>query len=84
MKITFLTAIFMLFLSGCSSVVEAPTENPDKDEVVEMPEEPEEPAETIDPETRFSFYGVGDNLIHSYIYQYAYHEDGHYDFKPIY
>lgn len=84
MKITFLTAIFMLFLSGCSSVVEAPTENPDKDEVVEIPEEPEEPAETIDPETRVSFYGVGDNLIHSYIYQYAHHEDGHYDFKPIY
>ena len=46
---------------------------------VESEEEPEEPVET-----RVSFVGVGDNLIHDSIYISAEQVDGSYDFKPMY
>ncbi|MDE1549518.1 CapA family protein [Jeotgalibaca caeni] len=42
-------------------------------------EEPEEPVET-----RISFVGVGDNLIHDSIYRAMEQPDGSYDFSPIY
>ena len=77
----------MLLFTGCADqVVEAPTEIPDE-EIVVVPDKPEiveeEPVE-VEPEKRVSFYGVGDNLIHSSIYQHAHVGDGVYDFKPIY
>lgn len=40
--------------------------------------------EEEEEEKRISFYGVGDNLIHSQIFNQAALGDGHFDFTPIY
>lgn len=77
-------------ITGCSAVVEAPTHesepivivDPEKPEVIE--EEPVVVEVDPEPEKRVSFYGLGDNLIHSFVYRYAYQRDGSYDFTPIY
>ena len=79
----------MLLFTGCADqVVEAPTEIPDE-EIVMMPDKPEiviEEPIVVEPtpEQRVSFFGLGDNLIHSFVYRYAYESNGVYDFTPIY
>ena len=89
MKLSLLL-ILSLFLTGCRAVDEEPTQTPD-DEIVVIPKEPvpegpieEEPEPEPESEKRISFYGLGDNLIHSFVYMYAYQGNGVYDFTPIY
>lgn len=66
--------LFIALLTGCSDKDES-TKLPDDDTVtspVEIVEEVvEEEPEEEDLETRVSFYGVGDNLIHTSIFQSA-------------
>lgn len=89
MKLSLLL-ILSLLLTSCRAVEEEPYQTPD-DEMVVIPKEPV-PEEPIDeehdpepePEKRISFYGLGDNLIHSFVYMYAYQGIGVYDFTPIY
>ena len=87
MKLSLLL-ILSLFLTGCRAVDEEPTQTPD-DEMVVIPKEPvpegpieEEPEP--ESEKRISFYGLGDNLIHYFVFQYANQGNGVYDFTPIY
>lgn len=80
--------LFIALLTGCSDTDES-TKLPDDDTVTSpveiVPEEVvEEEPEEEDLETRVSFYGVGDNLIHTSIFQSAHQGNGVYDFKPIY
>ena len=89
MKLSLLL-ILSLVLTGCRAVEEEPYQTPD-DEMVVIPQEPvpKEPIEEEhepepEPEKRISFYGLGDNLIHSFVYRYAYQGNGVYDFTPIY
>ena len=89
MKLSLLL-ILSLVLTGCRAVEEEPYQTPD-DEMVVIPQEPvpKEPIEEEhepepEPEKRISFYGLGDNLIHSFVYMNAYKGNGVYDFTPIY
>ena len=89
MKLSLLL-ILSLVLTGCRAVDDEPTQTPD-DEMVVIPQEPvveeridEEPEPEPEPEKRISFYGLGDNLIHSFVYMYAYQGNSVYDFTPIY
>src|SRR5690625_4513690 len=79
----------LVLLTGCGLF--SPAQDVDvSDDPVEMPEEPAESVEDMeevseeDPRNEVSFFAVGDNLIHSQIFNYAQIEDGTYDFKPIY
>src|SRR5690625_1984269 len=84
----------LVLLTGCGLF--SPAQDVDvSDDPVEMPEEPAESVEDMeevaeerpeeeDPRNEVSFFAVGDNLIHSQIFNYAQTEDGTYDFKPIY
>lgn len=85
MKWSILTLSLSLLLAACSAEDAAENESPQT--VEEVPEEVEtvEEIEEEEPEeTRVSFYGVGDNLIHAEIFEYAELEDGSFDFTPIY
>ncbi|MDO5457688.1 MAG: CapA family protein [Atopococcus tabaci] len=80
-KITILLSM-MIFLSACS--LESNSSSTD-DEINSPAESQTEKVEEKADENRVvSFYGVGDNLIHSYIYEEALTEDGSYDFTPMY
>lgn len=89
MKITFLLTL-IFFITGCSTVIEAPTLEtdegvdvvPDESEIVEEDHVEVEPEP--EPEQRVSFFSLGDNLIHSFVYRYAHVGNGVYDFTPIY
>lgn len=73
-KYRFILSIFLV--TGCTSTMP-----------IEDSSEPENPAETTSDEElqkTVSFYGVGDNLIHSQIINYAETNEGAFDFKPIY
>lgn len=85
MKWSVLTLSLSLVLVACSTEPVVETKEPDKaEEAVEI-EEGNESAEEKEPEeTRVSFYGVGDNLIHAEIFEYALLDDGSFDFTPIY
>ena len=89
MKLSLLL-ILSLVLTGCRAVEEEPYQTPD-DEMVVIPKEPvpegpieEEPDPEPESEKRISFYGLGDNLIHGFVYMNAYKGNGVYDFTPIY
>ena len=83
----------LMLLTGCGflspsqdvDVTEEPVEVSEEttDSVEDVEEIPEETPEE-DPRIEVSFFGVGDNLIHSQIFNYAQTEDGIFDFKPIY
>lgn len=83
----------LMLLTGCGFL--SPSQNTDvTDEPVEVSEETTDSVEDVEeipeeapeenPRIEVSFFGVGDNLIHSQIFNYAQKEDGTFDFKPIY
>lgn len=87
--------IYILFIVtlGCRSPQnEEPTDPPSEENgSSEVPEEEDPDEEDVpveeDPSASrevVSFVGVGDNLIHNEIFEYALTEEGSYDFKPIY
>lgn len=97
LKWSIATLSLALLLAGCGNADEEATETPEtpdeeqveveendeqtvEEEAVEETPEPEEEPEEI----RVSFYGVGDNLIHSTVYVDALTADGTYDFSPMY
>lgn len=91
MKLSLLL-ILPLVLTGCRVVEEEPYQTPD-DEIVVIPKEPvvderidgePDPEPELESEKRISFYGLGDNLIHGFVYMNAYKGNGVYDFTPIY
>lgn len=87
-----LSVLTVLALWGCQSTTDGnEASDTSSNEPVESVEsvgsvkesEPEE-VEEEPTETRVSFMGVGDNLIHDSIYISAEQLDGSYDFKPMY
>lgn len=99
LKWSVLTLSVALLLAGCGNGDEEPvetneTENNEQTEEVteaETNEEVEEDVAEVEPEPeeepeekRVSFYGVGDNLIHSTVYVDALTAEGTYDFTPMY
>lgn len=79
--------LLTLFIAGCSPPIESqPLEENNIDDVekTELVDNLEETPTVEDTEERLSFYGVGDNLIHSGIFNYAQTDENSYDFKPIY
>lgn len=72
----------MIFLSACSLENNSPPLDKKNSPATESQNEQSE--EMTDASRVVSFYGVGDNLIHSYIYEDALTEDGSYDFTPLY
>lgn len=83
---------FFIVTVGCKSPEkeEISENNPEETGTIDIPEEnPDQqnmPDEKESSSTRkvVSFIGVGDNLIHNEIFEYALTEEGSYDFKPIY
>lgn len=72
----------IFFLSACS--LESNSVSLDKENSPAAENQQEETEEMTDENRVVSFYGVGDNLIHSYVYEDALTEDGSYDFTPHY
>lgn len=79
-KLIFMTAF--LLLTGCTAPDNDNDETASKSSVESTIESASADIEI--EETRVSFMGVGDNLIHEEIYQDAQKEDGTYDFSTIY
>lgn len=83
----------LMLLTGCGFL--SPSQDVDvTEEPVEVSEETTDSVEDVkeipevmpeeNPRIEVSFFGVGDNLIHSQIFNYAQKEDDTFDFKPIY
>lgn len=79
-------------ITGCGLLPSSPEEEafePEEEISENISEEtpkeaPEEPASEDENIQKVSFYGVGDNLIHEQIFNYAQTDEGAYDFKSIY
>lgn len=71
-------------LSACSPSKEAKTEEINEPLVEEKIEESLTTPVIEETKKKVSFYGVGDNLIHSEIIDFAQIDESAYDFKPIY
>lgn len=72
-----------LFANPSSNELEEEiVDNTENEEIEEPTSDPEPPV--VDNKKVVSLYAVGDNLIHSPIFNYAQQDDGTYDFKPIY
>ncbi|MBT2732006.1 CapA family protein [Carnobacterium sp. ISL-102] len=80
-KIGFLLAA--LIVSGCANDVSENSEQASS-EIVYTSEASVESEDQPSEEKRVSFMGVGDNLIHTGIFEEAQLEDGTYDFKPMF
>ncbi|SIN99758.1 poly-gamma-glutamate synthesis protein (capsule biosynthesis protein) [Carnobacterium alterfunditum] len=80
-KIGFLLAA--LIVSGCANDVSENSEQASS-EIVSTSEASVESEDQLSEEKRISFMGVGDNLIHTGIFEEAQLEDGTYDFKPMF
>ena len=79
----YLSMIILLSLTGC--VAEDTTQNENESESNSSIESSTESvSESEAEETRISFIGVGDNLIHEEIYTDAQTEEGSYDFSSMY
>lgn len=87
MKIVMIMTAFLL-LTGCTAAnVTSKEKDSENISSVESSIESTEESESADvelEETRVSFIGVGDNLIHEEIFSDAQTEEGTYDFSPIY
>ena len=90
-RVLMMSSLFSLFLTGCHLFPSSNTDQPDTpDDSTEKPADApgsdEESADTAaeDPKNTVSFYGLGDNLIHQQINEYAQVDEQTYDFKPIY
>lgn len=83
MNMTLLSILMVLLVSGCSQPVSE--EEQAETTSQETTQQTSEKVEAEEERREVSFFGVGDNLIHSEIIEEAYREeeDTH-DFKPIY
>lgn len=77
------TALLIALLLGACSTPVSDESTSSSESSVESVSESESSSAPVE-EKRISFVGVGDNLIHSGIFEDAQMEDGTYDFKPIY
>ncbi len=74
--------VLSINLSGCQEGVPSTDQQQVSDQAEQ--EQATEVEQPLESEQRVSFFGVGDNLIHTQLYQDALQEDGSYDFSPLY
>lgn len=86
-----IASLLSFSLTGCHLFSSSETENTeptdeDTEDIEEIapPEKAPDPIPEEDTKNMVSFYGLGDNLIHQQIFEYAQIDDQNYDFKPIY